>query len=241
MCRYFKCHTNMSDPFISFQEKIEVPHLDKLYLYACQYDRSVYHPSLFDQYGIIYAESIHRAVNKRQAEYLAGRYCARVALKELGVKVLDIPTGQHRNPIWPKGVVGSITHTVDKAYAAVGYCTQFNCIGVDYEQIVTPKVANNIKAMIVNDKEHSLLIHSEFDFETALTIVFSAKESLFKALYPCVGQYFDFSAAEIITISKKEQRFELRLCQSLNKQLVMGSCFGGWFQVKAANVLTVIG
>jgi 4'-phosphopantetheinyl transferase EntD len=209
-------------------------------MYACQFDLTLYHPSLFNQYGVTYSHYINKAVNKRQAEYLAGRHCAMLALKELKIKARDISTGPHRNPLWPKGATGSITHTMEKAYAAVGYCTHFNYIGIDYEQVVNPNTAKNIKSMIMSDVEHDLLINAGFDFETALTIVFSAKESLFKALYPAVGRYFDFSAAEMINVSKISQSFELRLCQSLTKQLVTGSCFKGWFQAEPKNILTVI-
>ena len=229
-----------SSQFIVQQEKIEIPHLSELCLYACQFDKTLYQPDLFKQYGIVYPESIIKAVDKRQAEYLAGRYSAILALKQLGIKGFNISTGQHRSPVWPKDVVGSITHALNKAYAAVSYHSIFSYIGIDYEKIIEIKTAENINQMIINDKERHSLIDSGFDFTTTLTIIFSAKESLFKALYPHVGQYFDFSAAEMIHISKENQSFELKLSQSLTNNLLVGRCFKGWFQVEPTNVLTVI-
>ena len=94
--------------------------------------------------------------------------------------------------------------------------------------------------MIVNEDEIEFLVDSSFDFSLTLTIIFSAKESLFKALYPYIGRYFDFSAASIIDFSNNNQSFELRLNQSLSKELVKGSRFKGYFSVESNHVLTLI-
>lgn len=188
----------------------------------------------------MYDDDIKRARQKRQAEYLAGRYCASLALRALGSAFSTVATTRHRAPVWPSGIIGSITHTSDKAYAAVGYCKDFNYVGIDYEEIIQTKTALNIRAVIINEMENHVLNDSGFDFEIGLTLIFSAKESLFKALYPYVGEYFDFSAAQMIQLSKLEASFTLRLCESLSDDLVIGRCFTGWFEVGLTNILTVI-
>ena len=233
--------SNLSSGFILDHEKIEVPNFINLCVYACQYDVNFYNEDLFNHFNIVYPKHISQAVNKRKAEYLTGRYSASLALKHLGITgFADIPTGRHRCPIWPHNVLGSITHNHCKAYAAVAYCTDYHYIGIDYEKIITMETAENIRSMIVNEDEAELLMCSSFNFALALTILFSAKESLFKALYPFVGQYFDFSAASIISVFDKDKSFELQLNQSLNNRLIKGSRFKGWFSVESNHVLTII-
>lgn len=94
--------------------------------------------------------------------------------------------------------------------------------------------------MIANGNELKLVMDSGYDFSFALTVVFSAKESLFKALYPKVGYYFDFSAATMTSFSRDKQRFEFILNYSLNTKLTKGCCFKGWYQKKSGEILTLI-
>ena len=237
----FKYTSSLVNGFIKHQEKIVVSDLGNLIIYSCHYDITLFHVGLFEQYGILYPECIKNAVDKRQSDYLAGRYSAKLALRKLGITAFDILSDNHKSPVWPKGIHGSISHTMNKAYVAVGYCTHFNYIGIDYEQIVTSKTAENIKYMILSEVEYNLLSNYNLEFRTMLTIVFSAKESLFKALFPSVGVYFNFFAVEVINISIETSSFELRLKQPLTEQLITGTRFKGWFKLESTNVLTVIG
>lgn len=52
---------------------------------------------------------VARAVPKRRDEYAAGRNCARAALARLGVHDFALLAGSAREPIWPEGVIGSMT------------------------------------------------------------------------------------------------------------------------------------
>src|SRR5208282_5779110 len=57
------------------------------------------------------AAYLGRSVPKRAQEFAAGRVCARRALAELGVVDFPLRVGEDREPLWPEGTVGSITHT----------------------------------------------------------------------------------------------------------------------------------
>ena len=78
--------------------------------------------------------AIIHAVDKRRREFMAGRTCARRAMVALGEQAAPIPQGKDRAPIWPQGVVGSITHTDTRCAVAVarvadGFCS----LGLDIE------------------------------------------------------------------------------------------------------------
>jgi 4'-phosphopantetheinyl transferase EntD len=77
-------------------------------------------------------------------------------------------------------------------------------------------------------------------FTDAFTLVFSAKESLFKALHPEVNFYFDFSAAELISLCNKTNQFELVLLQDLTSKLRKKRRFIGTFSFDETQVITLI-
>jgi 4'-phosphopantetheinyl transferase EntD len=70
---------------------------------------------------------------KRSREFAAGRICARRALGALGMPAVAIPVGDHGEPVWPSGVVGSITHCSGHRGAAVARARDVAAIGIDAE------------------------------------------------------------------------------------------------------------
>lgn len=155
------------------------------------------------------------AVAKRQAEHLAGRMAACEALRLHGVEDFIPGIGAHREPCWPPGFIGSITHTEQIALATVmPLGDNEHCgIGIDCETIINEQSAQDLADGIINKTERALLQSCSLPFCVALTLAFSAKESLFKALYRHVGEYFDFSAAEVTRI--ESQKLELVLVTQL--------------------------
>ena len=61
------------------------------------------------------------------------RACAREALARLGVPAQPIPTGSRGEPLWPDGIVGSITHCDGYRACAVAAAADWLTIGVDAE------------------------------------------------------------------------------------------------------------
>ena len=229
----------LSPPFICSQQLV-FPQLEKLIIIRSKYDAKLYSRALFHQFQIPCPDAIRQAVTKRQAEYLAGRYCAKLALAELGILTTSIPSGLHRNPLWPPTIKGSITHTATTAFAATGLASHFDYIGIDSEYLLSLPVAREISPTIITDAEQQELQLWPMSFEQAVTLVFSAKESLFKALYPMVGDYFDFTAAEIVGLANNEQGFAMRLTRPLGPELHSGMLFEGYFRFTKQDVLTVI-
>jgi 4'-phosphopantetheinyl transferase EntD len=143
---------------------------------------------------------VRTAVEKRRREFRAGRACARAALRELGLAPGAIPVGPDRAPVWPEGVVGSITHTRDFCAAAAARREDLAGLGIDAEQrgSVGPELVRKICTTAeVRWMEESPPPEGATTGEWR-TLVFSAKECLYKALHPSLGGAFlDFQNATL--------------------------------------------
>lgn len=135
------------------------------------------------------APAIARAIPRRQAEFAAGRRAARMALAALGLESQPIAVGPARAPVWPETIVGAITHDCDMALAAV--LPKTGALGVGIDLTEAAPLSDQIRDRILPDASEAALTGLE------ARAGFSAKESLFKALYPRVGSYFGFEAARV--------------------------------------------
>lgn len=132
-------------------------------------------------------DDLRRAVPKRRSEFLAGRACAALALRQAG-QAEDVPR-QERAPVWPAGIAGSITHSRDRAIAAVS--AHYDALGLDCEALVAPDRALQLAAAIFSEAE-SRLRPEALSFASFFTLVFSAKEALYKALSSRLSRIPDF-------------------------------------------------
>lgn len=154
--------------------------------------------SAFTACGMALPESLSRAVTKRRAEYLAGRVCARHALAELDIHVNALPSLADRQVEWPTTVRGSITHARDLAVALVSTTPIHQGLGVDIERWLTVERADYLAASILTPcEQQTLSVFTPEQRSRAITLTFSLKESLFKALYPLTGTRFYFHDARI--------------------------------------------
>ncbi|WP_392384193.1 4'-phosphopantetheinyl transferase [Marinomonas primoryensis] len=231
--------SELSSFFLSCN-KVVIARLPKLTIFSCHYTNTRYTQRLFKEFDIYFPNSLQRSVVKRQAEYFAGRYMAKLALSALGIENTKVSTGIDRAPSWPIAINGSISHTHNTAYSAVGTTADFDYIGIDFEEFISPSTSKDIASIIINPHEQIRLASYNLKFEIMLTLIFSAKESLFKALYQRVNEYFDFSAAEFVSITGKDNQFVIQLTRSLCSGLPKGKRFIGHFEIMNNHVLTVI-
>jgi enterobactin synthetase component D len=181
---------------------------------GASFDIASYADGLYDALGIIFPAHLARAVNKRKAEFLCGRYLAALALQRLGRQPANVGIGEHRQPLWPAGICGSLTHTKHRAACLMSADTGVG-LGIDIEELLTNDAAHKIARTVIDEAERTLLESSTEGFGVCFTAAFSAKESLFKALYPRVGAYFDFHAARVIALDWAKQQLVLELIQDL--------------------------
>ncbi|MBY8290852.1 4'-phosphopantetheinyl transferase superfamily protein [Vibrio fluvialis] len=167
-------------------------------------------------YGLTLPEDLQRAVAKRQAEFIAGRVAACDALQAVGVTPQMLAVGEHRAPRWPQGVVGSISHNENLALAVaqrVDSDVDALLLGVDVESRIDDSSLPAIQSTIATAQEAAILARVSLNVAQRVTTLFSAKESLFKALYPRVGQYLDFHDSCLQTWDEENGRLTLQLVQ----------------------------
>jgi enterobactin synthetase component D len=184
--------------------------------------------------------SIQRSVAKRQAEFLAGRLCARAALQQLDQLDCVPAIGEDRAPVWPAHISGSITHSTGHAAAIVGRKAQWRGLGMDLENLLTLERAERLAAEILTANE--LLRMATVPREQIaqlVTLTFSVKESLFKALYPIVRQRFYFEHAEVVDWSEAGH-VRLRLLTDLSAQWCHGTELEGQFAVDGEQLLSMV-
>jgi 4'-phosphopantetheinyl transferase EntD len=137
------------------------------------------------------------AVESRRREFVTARRCAREALAQLGYTPAPIRAGPRREPLWPAGVVGSITHTVGFRAAAVAPDNVIASVGIDVEH--NGPLDNDVEELITVAGEREMLS----GLATAVPrihwglLLLSAKESIYKAWYPLTGRWLDFKDARL--------------------------------------------
>jgi len=123
---------------------------------------------------------VEKAAPKRRREFALGRACARAALRGLGHG--DAVVGKNANgaPVWPHGIIGSITHTAGYAAALVGEARHFSGIGLDAERVggVTQDLWPRL--FTARERDH-LMSLDDVDQPIVATLIFSAKEACYKA------------------------------------------------------------
>lgn len=140
---------------------------------------------------------VQGAVAKRKREFTTGRWCAREALGKLGAEIGPIPVSKNRDPIWPIGIVGSISHTEGWCGAAVGWKEEVIGIGLDIEHACA--VYENLWPYVCTHNELLLLKSvTVADRVSLATLIFSAKECLYKCQYPVTKQWIGFKDIEIM-------------------------------------------
>jgi 4'-phosphopantetheinyl transferase EntD len=129
------------------------------------------------------------AVASRRREFATGRRLAKRALAHLGVPATQLLRREDRSPIWPDGVCGSISHCSHFAVGAAS--TRWRSVGVDVE------CAHRLSPPIYDSLFTPDELAAAGGAEPALTALFSAKEAVFKAIFPITGEFANFTDAEI--------------------------------------------
>ncbi len=137
------------------------------------------------------AHYVARARAKRLEEFAAGRACARTALAEFGLHDVALPAAADRQPIWPQGFAGSITHTQGFCAAAVARKSAVQALGIDSELVGAP--TPDIWPTLCRAEELAWIESlAAGERPAAATLVFSAKEAFYKCQYALTSEWMDF-------------------------------------------------
>lgn len=183
---------------------------------------------------------VAKAVLKRRREVTNARACARRALARLGRPPVPILRGDKGQPLWPDGVVGSITHTTDYYAAAVADAAQVRSVGVDAE--VHGALPDGVLAHVAFGPEPPMLAALPADAGVWWDrLLFSAKESVYKTWFPLTGRWLGFEDAELVI--RPDGTFDARILidgTTTDGGAPLTELTGRWL-VRDGLVLTAIG
>jgi 4'-phosphopantetheinyl transferase EntD len=171
-----------------------------------------------EAFGDVPGELVHpgeedlvaRAVETRRREFVTTRRCARAALARLGTPAGPIRSGTRREPVWPPGVIGSMTHCAGYRAAAVAWAGTVAALGIDAEP----------HEPLPEGVERSVTVPGESEMLAALAmahpgihwdrLLFSAKESVYKAWFPLTRRWLGFEDARL-SLDPEAKTFAARL------------------------------
>ncbi|MDH6626301.1 4'-phosphopantetheinyl transferase EntD [Streptomyces sp. LBL] len=149
---------------------------------------------------VLYPEEeavVARAVHKRRREFAVVRSCARRAMEKLGVSPQPVLPGERGAPQWPAGLTGSMTHCDGFCAAALVRVTDLASLGIDAEPD-GPLPEGVLDAVsLPAERERLLRLADDHPAPHWDRLLFSAKESVYKAWFPLTRQWLDFSEADI--------------------------------------------
>ncbi len=177
---------------------------------------------------------------KRVREFTLGRAAARTALERLGAAPSPVLAGKRGEPIWPEGIVGSISHSDDHAVVAASKAEKYRGIGLDLQSL-RRGINEDIARRICHPAELSWCAQGNTanELQLRLLAVFSAKETLFKTLYPLSRAVFYFLDAELRWDNEK-QSFRTILLKDLKDVFKAGSEYEIRFVSNGNMILTTL-
>ena len=175
-------------------------------------------------------------------QHVATRMVASQLLAAQQATDTSVLTGADRAPQWPQGFIGSITHTTRFAAAAVLPQSTARSVGIDAErELSADQQALVRRYCLANDELDALLSAASTLSETqALTLCFSAKEAVFKCLYPLVKHYFDFTCVRIVANDKHENFLSIQVVDAEIAQCVGTNRLIGSYRLAEGHVFTAI-
>jgi len=191
-------------------------------------------------------ERLAGAVPSRRASFLAGRWCAHQALRDSVPHVAHtaVEIGEFREPLWPAGAIGSISHTAGYALAAAAPRGRMRAIGLDVEQWLEADAPARLGADLAGAGElDALVAQTGWPAARLLTVLFSAKETIYKCLFPEVRTFFGFEAAWVERVEAfdgGEGQFVARLTAPLGPGLPEGLLLRGRFACLDNVVVTTL-
>src|ERR687891_293388 len=143
------------------------------------------------------AAAVASAGAERRREFGTVRWCARKALRQLGVSAVPILPNEDRAPRWPVGVVGSMTHCAGYRAAVVARSGELCGVGIDAEPHAA--LPTDVLELVLRDEERAGLVAlaatgPDLHWDR---IVFCAKEAVYKAWFPLTGSWLDFEDVSI--------------------------------------------
>jgi len=126
-----------------------------------------------------------------------------MAMQAAGLPAVALPIGADRAPVWPDGVIGSLTHSRTLCLAVAGQAGALSGIGIDLEP-ATSLERNLWDSILLPEEQIDLMRAPAAQRGLLAKMIFSAKEAAYKAQYPTSRTLFGF---EVMVIAVMDDRF----------------------------------
>ena len=157
-------------------------------------------------------ECIRDAVPERQHEFAAGRACVRQAFRSVGAPPYAILPDKFRAPVWPHGLIGSISHCPGLCVAVIAHRLMGKAVGVDVE--INDRLKDGLRDLVaVPDERHALDNLQRALPCDPLKLLFVIKEAVFKLYFPATRHFLDFHHARV-RLDPETGAFEAELVDS---------------------------
>lgn len=209
-----------------------------LLLARCQFDQRHWRIDLHQRWLLPLPAALANAVVKRQSEHLASRWLARKVLVQFGVPDFVLRNATDRSPCWPAGIQASLSHSHNQVVMVA--TREPLAVGVDVEQVMSDDTARETAEMLMNSQERMLLEQLALPFAQGATLLFSLKESLYKALWPQLHQPMDFSQAELRAADLTTGTARLRLTADFGHGFNRDVALQARFCCEAQRIITLV-
>ncbi len=206
-------------------------------LLQAQVDQAAYADIFFHDFDIELPAKLATAVDVRKADFLAGRMLLKLAQSELGLSSRAVEIGENRAPVWPEDQRGSVSHTAGRVACVLTGNVNLG-LGVDVEKTASGKSLEALRQQVLCEAERELIDAStSWPSDVLATLIFSAKETLFKAIYPQINTFFGFSAA-VIHKAPEPDTIILQLTRSLGSGFNVQQQFKVRYRLESGYILT---
>lgn len=173
------------------------------------------------------AQSIKNACLKRKKEFTAGRNCSREALKHYGYYSFPVLSCPDRMPVFPSGLSGTITHTENYCAASIISKEEIISIGIDAE-VNTPLDIDLRSYILLPDEQLMVLNFPTQSFNNWEKLIFSIKESFYKAYFQIHPKFLDFCEVKVL-IKPFSNSFEVQVLKRNVPQYFSQNTFCGYY------------
>ncbi|TDE35586.1 4'-phosphopantetheinyl transferase family protein [Antarcticimicrobium sediminis] len=175
----------------------------------------------------------------RLREFDAGRAAARRAMVQLGAPPAPVLHGADRAPIWPEGLVGTITHGAGACLAALAYRRDMQALGLDLEE-AAPLEPDLFETICTGAELNHLAALPPDQRGLRAKLIFSAKEAAYKAQYPLSHTLFDFQTLEIDIDTDAPGQFSARFLRAI-APFAAESRLSGRYAIGGGRIVTAVG
>ena len=223
-----------SSPFITAAAITQLP----LPIAWCEFSQQAWHSDLHQHWQLPLPMTLNSAVTKRKAEHLASRWLAQQMLSRFAMPDFVLRNAPDRSPLWPVGIQASLSHS--RQMAVIAATQEPLCVGVDVEQVMEEPTAQETADMLMSGAERQRLALAALPFAASATLLFSLKESVYKALWPQLHQPMDFLQAELLEWDLARGRATLTLTQDFSRDFNANTRLQAHFGRRGDRVITLI-